>query len=552
MIVNRLDSIAREMGLVLERSARSPIFAEACDFACGICDSRGELVSQLNGIPILASAGSFSVQAVLARYGTDISDGDVFIVNDPYRGGNHLPDIGIITPVFAGEQLLFFSVSRAHHGDIGGSVAGSYNSRATEIFQEGLRIPPTRLARKGEILVDVLELITYNTRNPQMLKSDLSAQIGANEIARQRISDLLNTYSPGQVEQTVADYLDSSEALAREKIAALPDGTWLGEELVDDDGFQPGPIPIRASVTISGDSLTVDFTGTNDEVTGFINTSIVTTTTAAQIAVLWVLGPDVPRNGGAFRTVKVVAPYGSLVNPHPTKPVTLCTLTPASEIIAAVFKAMAEVAPHNIPAGFGRYCGPSFYGIDPRNNNFYVGFAFCSLGSGGALEDGDGRPYMAPLSNFGGVRTPNIESNEVQYPHLTLCHQLETDTAGAGKFRGGPGIRYSFRLEDPSPGIVMFGDGMKIPPYGLAGGAAGSCNRASLTTAEGEICLASKENPRQLNQGDVITLISSGGGGWGNPAQRSAKLVEEDLRNEIISPKAARELYGYQKNFPSE
>lgn len=544
VIANRLDSITREMGLVLERSARSPIFAEACDFACGITDGEGELVSQLNGIPILATAGSFSVQAVLDRYHGRIEEGDVFIINDPYYGGNHLPDIGIITPVFAGSEILFFCVSRAHHGDIGGSAAGSYNSKATEIFQEGLRIPPTKLLRRGELVEEVMELITYNTRNPEMLKSDLMAQIGANRIGSLRLKELITAYSPSVTHTVVENILGQTEKLTRERIAAIPDGVYRAYELVDDDGFQEEHIRIEVSVTKEGSDLTVDFSGTDPQVKGFVNTSIVTTTTAVYIAVLWVLGPDIPRNGGAFRAIKVIAPCGSLVNPNPPAPVTLCTLTPAGEIIAAVFKAMAPVAAEHVPAGFGRFCGPSFFGIDPRNEKFYVGFAFCALGSGGAMAGLDGSPYMAPMSNYGGVRTPNIESNEVQYPHITLCHEMEADTAGAGKYRGGPGLRYSIRFYDTEPGIVMFGDGMKIPPYGLAGGCPGSVNRAYLESDGMLLSLGSKESPRKLRPGDTITLLSSGGGGWGNPLERDPDLVFDDVQNGIISADAALQVYG--------
>lgn len=544
VIANRLDSIAREMGLVLERSARSPIFAEACDFACGICNADGELVSQLSGIPILAAAGSFSVQAVLKKYGRRIVDGDVFIVNDPYDGGNHLPDIGIITPVFSGDELLFFCVSRAHHGDIGGSTAGSYNSKATEIFQEGLRIPPVKLVSQGTLIEEVLEMIGYNTRNPKMLKSDLKAQMGANHIGRRRVLEMVETYSAPTVRRTVAKILNRAEELTRSRISSLPDGVYEGTELVDDDGFQDEAICIKVNVIKTGSNLTVDFSGTDRQVKGFVNSSIVTTTTAAYIAVLWVLGPDVPRNGGAFRAIDIDVPPGSLVNPKDSAPVTLCTLTPASEIIAAIFKALAPVAGRQVPSGFGRFCGPSFSGIDPRTGQFYVGFAFCALGSGGAMEGRDGRPYMAPISNYGGVRTPNIESNEVQYPHITIYHELETDTAGSGRYRGGAGIRYSLRFYDPRPGIVMFGDGMKNPPYGLNGGQPGSLNRARLRTTESTIPLRSKENLRHLSAGDTIDLVSSGGGGWGNPFERDPHKVFDDVLDGIVSPDKARHVYG--------
>ncbi|AOT72035.1 hydantoinase B/oxoprolinase family protein [Geosporobacter ferrireducens] len=545
VIAHRLDTIAQEMGAALERSSRSPIFAEACDFACGVCDHKGELVSQLNGIPILAAAGSFSVQAVLEKYTGNIQEGDVFIVNDPYRGGNHLPDIGIITPVFHQGELVFFTVSRAHHGDIGGSVAGSYNTRATEIFQEGIRIPPIKLAVKNSIIDEVLDLITYNTRNPQMLKSDLYAQIGANKIGQDRLRTLLDKYGLKKVKESIIQLLQQAEDLTKAEISKFPAGSYTGEEWLDDDGFQETPVKIKAEVTYEVNQVTIDFTGSDKQVTGFVNSSLVTTKSAAYIALLWTLSPEIPRNSGAFRPIKIIAPPGTVVNPAESAPVTLSTLHCASEIISAIFKACAKAVPEKIPAGFGRYCGPSFYGIDPRNQKFYVGFAFCCLGSGGGKKEQDGFPYMAPISNYGGVRAPNNEANEVQYPLLTLNHHLEVDTAGAGEYRGAPGIKYQVQFYGPDPSIVMFGDGMKIAPYGLGGGKEGSLNRNQLFTKEsGNEWLKSKTAPRSLQPGDILTLFSSGGGGWGNPFKRNPQLVYEDYKNGYISRESALKEYG--------
>ncbi|UWG98826.1 hydantoinase B/oxoprolinase family protein [Dehalobacter sp. DCM] len=544
VIANRLDSITKEMGLALEHSAHSPIFAEACDFACCICDRDGELVSQLSGIPILATAGSFSVKSVLKKYQGNITNGDVFIINDPYDGGNHLPDIGIITPVFFKDNLMFFCVSRAHHGDVGGSTAGSYNPKATEIFQEGIRIPPTKLMRHNEIINDVLDLILINTRNPNMLKSDLLAQIGANKVAVKRIYEMVEAYTPAIVNKAIAETLEQTEILTRKRIREIPDGIYRAIEYIDDDGFQEEPVKIEIAVRIKGDRLLVDFEGTDSQVKGFINTSVVTATTAAGIAVLWFLGPDIPRNGGAFRCIDVHLPKGSLVNPYEPAPMTLCTLTPASEIIGTIFKALDQAVPGKVPAGYGRYTGPSFYGTDPRNNRYYVGFSFCSTGSGGAMDGRDGKPYMSAMSNFGGVKTPNIESNEMQYPHVTLYHEMETNTAGAGEYRGGAGMRYAFELYDEGSHIVNFGDGMKFAPYGLNGGHKGSLNKGIFVHRGNKKTMASKEAPRRVAKGDHVILNSSGGGGWGNPLNRPAEMVYQDVLDEIITVKTARDSYG--------
>lgn len=545
VIANRLDTITKEMGYALERSSRSPIFAEACDFACGICNGKGELVSQINGIPILAAAGTFSVQEVIKKYHEEIQEGDVFILNDPYQGGNHLPDIGIITPLIVEGEVLFYCVSRAHHGDIGGSVAGSYNAKATEIFQEGLRIPPIKLVSGGRVINDVMDLILRNVRNPQMLQNDLWSQIGANNIGIARLKELLHQYSSARIKETVDYLLNHAEKLTRLAIKTIPDGEYSGQEWVDDDGFQAHPIKVNVTVKVSDEEMTLDFSGTDSQVKGFVNSALVTSTSAAWIGALWALGAHIPRNSGAFRAIKVCLPKGSLLNPEDPAPVTLSTLTPASEIISAIFQALDPVVGERLPAGFGRYCGPSFYGIDPRNQEFYVGFAFCALGSGGGIAGRDGYPYMAPLSNYGGVRAPNIEANEIQYPHLTLCHEMEMDSAGSGLWRGGPGIRYSLKFYGEPTNIVMFGDGMKIPPFGSSSGKPGSLNRAELTTEDEQIfCLASKESPRSLPTGTVLTVISSGGGGWGDPYRRDPERVGQDVRDGFISLVKARTDYG--------
>lgn len=544
VIANRLDTITGEMGVALEHSAHSPIFAEACDFACCICDSRGELVSQLSGIPILATAGSFSVKSVLERYGDDIADGDAFIINDPYHGGNHLPDIGIITPMFAENKLLFFCVSRAHHGDIGGSTAGSYNPRATEIFQEGIRIPPTKICRNNRIIDEVMDLILINTRNPQMLRSDLLAQLGSNKLAVKRLEEMTAHYGAKIVRKAIRESLLQTETLVRKRIASVPDGTYTAEEFIDNDGFSDAPVRIQVAVTVKGDRISVDYEGTDPQVTGFINTSVVTATTATGIAVLWFLGKDIPRNGGAFGCIEVNLPKGSLVNPNEPAPMTLCTLTPASEMIGAVFQALDKAVPGRVCAGYTRYAGPSYYGTDPRNGRYYVGFSFCSTGSGGACSASDGKAYMSAMSNFGGVKTPDIESNEVQYPHITLCHEMETDTAGAGEYRGGAGMRYSFELYDEGSHIVNFGDGMKFAPYGLQGGHKGSLNRDIFHHKGEAIVLGGKEAPRRVSKGDIVELHSCGGGGWGNPLKRDPQKVYEDLLDEIISKATAENIYG--------
>jgi N-methylhydantoinase B len=394
------------------------------------------------------------------------------------------------------------------------------------------------------MLDDILDLIRINTRNPQMLTSDFLAQIGSNRLAAKRIQEMLSSFSPEIVKNAVSVSLEMAERLTRKRINEVPDGIYKASDYIDDDGFQQEPIKIEVTVKISGDQMLIDFEGTDDQVTGFINTSVVTATCASGIAALWFLGKDIPRNGGAFNCIEVNLPEGSLVNPHLPAPMTLCTLTPASEIIGTIFKALDQAESGRVSAGYHRYLGPSFYGVDPRNERYYVGFSFCSLGSGGAMEGHDGKPYMATLSNFGGVKAPNIESNEVQYPHLTLYHEMDSDTAGAGEFRGGCGMKYAFEVTADQADLVNFGDGIKHAPFGLRGGGAGSLNRSVFFSQGHEIVMKSKEAPRKAVKGDRIHLNTSGGGGWGDPRKRQAQKVYEDVLDGIISKEIAENVYG--------
>jgi N-methylhydantoinase B len=398
--------------------------------------------------------------------------------------------------------------------------------------------------KNNEMLTDILELIRLNTRNPEMLTSDFLAQIGSNRLASRRIKEMLSTYSMATVKKAVKESLIQTETLTRQRIAEIPDGIYTAVDYIDDDGFQTEPVKIAVAVTIKGDRMLVDFTGTDAQVKGFINTSVVTATCASGIAVLWFLGKDIPRNSGAFRCIEVNLPEGSLVNPRLPAPMTLCTLTPASEIIGVIFKALDQAQSGRVSAGYHRYLGPSFYGVDPRNDRYYVGFSFCSLGSGGAMAGHDGKPYMATLSNFGGVKAPNIESNEVQYPHITLHHEMDGDTAGAGEYRGGCGMKYAFEITAETGDVVNFGDGIKFAPYGLRGGHPGSLNRSVFVHDGEEIIMESKEAPRHAVKGDRIYLNTSSGGGWGDPHKRSPQKVYDDVQDEIISKETAANVYG--------
>jgi N-methylhydantoinase B len=368
---HRLDHISRHMGWVMERTERSPIFSQSHDFSCFITDAAGTLVSNADGIPIHTGGGGFAVRALLGVFGGDvhhdgdIADGDVFLLNDPYAaGGNHLPDWVIARPVFSpvppdgagasGEpQLVAFCCNRAHQSDIGGGAAGTYNPEATEIFHEGLRLPPVRLVERGRRRDDLWSLLLLNVRTPEKLDGDLRAMLGSTRIGAERIVQLVTEAGVDGTEALFAAICDHAERRFRQAISELADGRYEATESTDNDCFDEITTTIRVAVEIVGDAMTVDFTGTDPQMRGFKNSSVANTYSAVYLAVAAFLEPDLPRNEGAFRAVRVIAPEGTVVNARPPAPMTMNPVYVAHEIVHAVWKALARAAPDRALGGWG-------------------------------------------------------------------------------------------------------------------------------------------------------------------------------------------------------
>ncbi len=545
VIYNRLLTINKEMGITMINTSISPIFAEVHDFSCAICDWADRIVAQIDGVPSHTASSMEAVKATTAYFGDAIHQGDVFIMNDPYTGGTHLPDITIIKPIFFEGALQFFAINRAHHGDVGGIEPGSYSPKATELFHEGIRIPPVRLYRDEQPIMDVVEMIRMNTRMPDEFWVDIKAMVASCRVAERRIHELLQKYGVATTRETIEEIHHYAERRMRLEIEKLPDGTYIGQSYLDSDGFQEEPILIQVAITIRGDEADVDFAGSDPQVTGFVNSPMANTATCAYVAFLTtVTTPDIPHNEGAYRPIHITAPKGSVVNPEFPAAVASCTLDTACAILEACWKALSNVLPDRVPAGWNRWNGPAITGIDPRNDGFYVMFGFNGFGGAGGMSGMDGRHYIGDGIDLGGLIAPNIETNEMDYPHITQFNEFTTDSCGAGKYRGGCGAKYRIKMYDEAPTLVMFGDGRIHPPYGLFGGQPGSVNMAYINEeSDGAYVIASKES-LQLKQNDVYTSYPSGGGGWGDPMQRDVELVRQDARNEIISTRCAQETYG--------
>jgi N-methylhydantoinase B len=415
---------------------------------------------------------------------------------------------------------------------------------ATEIFHEGIRIPPLRICRDNQPIHDVVEMVKINTRLPDMLWSDIRAQIASCDVAEARLKDMVAEYGREIMKSVMDGVQEYAESQMRSAIAGIPDGVYIGEAFLDDDGFDAHDVNIKVTLTVKGEELIADFAGTHPQTQGPINSPIANSATSIYVALLTTIGQDVPRAEGAYKPIQVIAEEGCLVNPRPPAPVASSTLDTACAILEAAWMALSQAVPEKVPGGWNRKAGPTFTGIDPRNDRFFIQFCFCGMGGAGATSYADGVSFTSDGIDLGGLLSPNIETMELQCPQLNLTHQLLTDSGGPGRFRGGLGVEYRIRWLAPKTNASMHGDGLRYPPYGLAGGKPGTVNRPLINEGrEDQIDMPSK-GLFQLGYEDTYTLYASGGGGWGDPLDRDPEMVREDVLNEFISLSSAKKDYG--------
>ncbi|MCH7713723.1 MAG: hydantoinase B/oxoprolinase family protein [Chloroflexi bacterium] len=535
VIEHRLESIALEMTEVMLRTSMSQILNTSHDFSTAILDAESQLVAQGEGIPVHISALPIAGAAVQDYFGNDIADGDLFLLNDPYFGGSHLPDITVIRPIFHNGRPLFYAVNRAHHSDIGGGTHGGYNPAATEIYQEGLRIPPLRIYDAGKPRQDLLQMLSANVRHPENFLGDLNAQIGSVMIATQRVQELLQSYGEERLTTAVTEILAATERQVRQFISGWPDGVYHGESLVDDDGFDSKLIPIRAKITISGDTMEIDLSESSPQVTGFINSAYANTRSLAHAAIMYLAPADVAKNEGSMRPVTVIAPKGLIVNANPPAPVCMSTNHCAEEIVEAIFKALAPAIPHAVNAGFSRRLRYAMTGIDPRNGRRFIWHFFLARGGGGASMGFDGWPNVGEVNVAGGIRSPSVEVTEERFPFFIKCHAFRPGSGGDGQWRGGLGTVCDLVYEGSEPALLnTAGDGIVVPPFGLFGGSPGLPHIYKIISNGKERTLLSKEVGVVVNPGDRIYCLSSGGGGFGEPSERGKEEREWDAKNGYV------------------
>ncbi len=537
VIQHRLEAIVQEMGEAMLRTSYSQILNSSRDFSTAICDAEGRLVAQAEHVPIHVGAIPWAVRSVRQFFGDGIRPGDVYLLNDPYQGNNHLPDLTAFVPVFADARLAFWSINRSHQSDIGGATHGGYNPAATEIWQEGLRISPLRPYDAGSLRDDVLHLLATNVRHPRDFRGDLAAMIGSARVGERRLLALLAEHGAATAAAAIEAVLDGAERQTRACIATWKDGVYRGEAILDDDGHGARDVYVRATVTKRGSDLTVDLSDSHAQVAGFVNSSYPNMRSAVAMALAYLVDPHTPKNDGTFRPLTVVARPGTVVWAEAPAPVTLCTNHCAQEIAEAVIKALAPACPERALAGWGRRFRIAIQGTDPRSGRPFIWHMFHARPGGGASAAGDGWPTAGEGQAAGGIKFGSVEVTEVRFPLFFRRHEFRPDSGGAGRYRGGVGSVLDLVVEIGEPARAnTAGDGVRYAPYGILGGRDGRPHRYRLRSrGRPERVLRTKEVGVPVRPGDVFLIESGGGGGYGDVRRRDPAARLADRANGFVT-----------------
>ena len=541
LIKNALVTVADNIMLAVVRTARSTVVKNNMDFSASICDAEGRMVAQGLAVPAHLGATMPALKGCLDHFGEDIAEGDILASNDPYAGGSHLNDIFMFKPVFVNGRRVAFLGLILHHTDMGGRVPGGNAADSNEIYQEGLRIPPTKIVEKGRLNTTLWRIIEHNVRVPERNAGDLKAQMAALSLGEKELLRLLADHDIDEFCIYMSDLLDYSERLTRAGITALPDGEYAFSDWNDDDGIGSGPVKVHVTLTVKGDTLTADFTGTSPQTGGALHTNYWFTASCTYAALRTVFDPHMPNNAGFYRPIKIIAPEGSWVNP----------LFPAAlgargqgghRVRQVVMGALAKMLPHRIPACVGgsefaiviagyHRSGKPFLHLDFHNNT--------GLGGGPDRDGQDAGPYC--LGNM--ANTP-VELIEAESPILMEEYGFLADTGGPGKYRGGLGIVRSYRILADRATVQLRSDREKFSPWGLFGGGPGAPARSYLNYGTDKQEQLPSKFIRTMKKNDVFRGEMAASGGYGDPLDRDAAAVADDVKQEKMTANHALREYG--------
>ncbi|MCF8473926.1 MAG: hydantoinase B/oxoprolinase family protein [Emcibacter sp.] len=540
-------SIADEMSISVQQSTRSPILCEAKDFVTGLYDGEGNMLEQMENLPILAFSLAPVCKYIIEYYKGDINEGDVFFHNDVFSMGNQNNDVAVYKPIFFEGKLVAWSAVKGHQADIGGNVAGGYNPNATEVWQEALRIPPIKVVEKGKLRKDIWNLIFANIRF-DIVQHDMKAQMGACTIGERRMLDLVAKYGLESYQNHKQALFEATRKMMEAEIRKVPNGTYTGEGKVFYDGRHVGSeYTIRVKITVEDEKITFDYSETDPQTNGFVNGTYTSSASATILTFLQMVNPDIPHNQGMVEPIEIIIPEGTILNASYPKATTFGNhLCPPNA--DAIIRALSPVMPNNVTAGWNNLLCSLSTGEDAEKNDTYVDIFFMGMkGGSGAMNGTDGYDHIGMIDASGGVLDQDYEMFEQQTPHTLIKHEYLRDSSGAGQWRGGMGTETIYKVGSDDTQIVTFGDGDFEPSFGIYGGKGGNLNLIKMTYPDGtEVIPHNKDLIKGVPKDTIYYQIAGGGGGYGNPKERSKKTLAREIRDDIISPEKAAELYGYR------
>jgi N-methylhydantoinase B len=544
IVKDSLVAIGDEMFVALQRTSKSTIIYEVLDFASGLIDAKGQLITQGNGVTGFLGTLTFAVRSTLEKFGPDdLATGDVIITNDPYSGGGtHLSDVSLIVPIFYEGELIAFSASKAHWTEVGGKDPGSWTTDATEVFQEGLQFPCVKLYEEGRPVQSLIDLIEANVRLPDMTLGDMYAQAASLRLGERRFHELCDKYGADVVLGSIEALLDYGERMTRLELEKLPRGTYEAEDWIDDDGIGNGPFPVCVKVTIAEEEFVCDFTGTHPQVPGPVNCTLTGLHSGVRTVLKAITSPTIPVNEGCFRPLRVVCPAGTIFTAE--RPAAVSTYWETMEYVTdLVWKALAPIVPERLTAGhFLSVCGVVVAGMHPDTNELFLlvepqaggwGAGAAKDGESGLVCVGDGETYVIP-----------IEVAETRYGIIVDRYGFDVTEAGAGRRRGGRGLIRDYRAAVDEITLTATFGRHKYVPWGVDGGQPGSRNAVRILHADGREVVVGKCARYPLKRGEVARLITGTGGGWGPPLERPVEDVAEDVRDGYVSVEQAERDYG--------
>jgi N-methylhydantoinase B len=544
IVKDSLVAIGDEMFVALQRTSKSTIIYEVLDFASGLIDARGQLITQGNGVTGFLGTLTFAVRSTLEKFGAEsLAPGDVVITNDPYSGGGtHLSDVTLVVPIYYDDELVAFAASKAHWTEVGGKDPGSWTTDATEIFQEGLQFPCVKLYEAGRPVQSLIDLIEANVRLPDMTLGDMYAQAASLRLGERRFQELCDKYGLDVVLGSIEALMAYGERMTLLELEKIPAGVYEAEDMIDDDGIGNGPFPVRVKITISSTELVCDFTGTHPQVPGPVNCTETGLHSGVRTMLKAITGPQIPVNEGCFRPLRIVCPPGTIFTAQRPAPVSTYWET-MNYVTDLIWKALAPVVPDRLTAGhFLSVCGVVVAGLHPDTGDLFLLVEPQAGGWGGGLRKdgesglmcvGDGETYLIP-----------IEVAETRYGIVVDQFALDPTDAGAGRHRGGRGCIRDYRAAVDGLTITATFGRHKYVPWGIAGGRDGSRNAVHILYEDGREVVVGKTARTLLKKGEVARLVTGTGGGWGDPHERPVEEVVEDVKDGYVTLEQAERDYG--------